>query len=66
MYCLKPMDEKAVLDGAEKTDLIVTAEEHSPYGGLGSMVAQIVASLVFLFIKFLLDLYINMIYHYVT
>ena len=44
MYCLKPMDEKAVIDAAEKADLIVTAEEHSPYGGLGSMVAQIVSA----------------------
>lgn len=44
MHCLKPMDEKAVIDAAEKADLIVTAEEHSPYGGLGSMVAQIVSA----------------------
>lgn len=44
MYCLKPMDEKAVLDAARKADLIVTAEEHSPYGGLGSMVSQIVSA----------------------
>lgn len=44
MYCLKPMDEKVVVDAAGKADLIVTAEEHSPYGGLGSMVAQIVSA----------------------
>lgn len=44
MYCLKPMDEKAVIDAAGKADLIVTAEEHSPYGGLGSMVSQIVTA----------------------
>jgi transketolase len=44
MYCLKPMDEKAVVNAAEKASLIVTAEEHSPFGGLGSMVAQIVSA----------------------
>lgn len=44
MYCLKPMDEAAVLQAAEQMKLVVTAEEHSPYGGLGSMVAQIVSA----------------------
>ncbi|WP_124066097.1 transketolase C-terminal domain-containing protein [Clostridium sp. E02] len=44
MYCLKPMDERTVIEAAGKVDLIVTAEEHSPYGGLGSMVAQIVSA----------------------
>ena len=42
MYCLKPIDKEAVMKAAE-TGLIVTVEEHSPYGGLGSMVAQITA-----------------------
>ncbi|MDR1532404.1 MAG: transketolase family protein [Clostridiales bacterium] len=40
MYCLKPLDEKAVLKAARRSRLIATAEEHSPYGGLGSLVAQ--------------------------
>lgn len=44
MYCLKPMDEQAVLDAAQQADLIVTVEEHSVYGGLGSMVAQLVSA----------------------
>lgn len=40
MYCLKPFDEAALLQAAENTKLIVTVEEHSPYGGLGSIVSQ--------------------------
>jgi len=41
MYCLKPLDEDTALAAAERSKLIVTVEEHSPYGGLGSLVAQI-------------------------
>lgn len=44
MYCLKPMDGEAVLKYARKTKLLVTVEEHSVYGGLGSMVSQITAA----------------------
>lgn len=43
MYCLKPIDKKAVLDAAGKSRMLVTIEEHSVYGGLGSMVCQITA-----------------------
>lgn len=43
MYCLKPIDEAAVLEAAEKTKFLVTIEEHSVYGGLGSLVSQITA-----------------------
>ena len=43
MYCLKPLDEKAILQAAKETKGIVTVEEHSPYGGLGAMVSQITA-----------------------
>lgn len=43
MYCLKPLDENAVLKYAKQTRLLVTIEEHSIYGGLGSLVAQITA-----------------------
>lgn len=43
MYCLKPMDEDAVLKAAADSKLLVTVEEHSIYGGLGSLVAQITA-----------------------
>lgn len=43
MYCVKPIDEDAVVKAAKETKLIVTVEEHSMYGGLGSMVSQITA-----------------------
>lgn len=44
MYCVKPLDKDAVLKAAEKTRLIVTVEEHAPFGGLGAMVSQVVAA----------------------
>lgn len=43
MYCVKPLDKKAVLRAAQKAKAVLTVEEHAPYGGLGSMVAQVVA-----------------------
>jgi transketolase len=44
MYCVKPLDKNAVLKAAQETNLIVTVEEHAPFGGLGSMVSQVVAA----------------------
>lgn len=44
MYCLKPIDREAVLKAAKETKRIVTAEEHTVFGGLGSMVSQITAA----------------------
>ena len=44
MYCLKPIDKAAILEAAGKAKLIVTVEEHAPFGGLGSMVSQVVAA----------------------
>ena len=44
MYCVKPIDRETVLTVARQAKLIVTVEEHAPFGGLGSMVSQIVAS----------------------
>lgn len=43
MYCLKPLDAEAVVRCAKKSRLLGTLEEHSIYGGLGSLVAQTVA-----------------------
>lgn len=43
MSTLKPIDEAAVIKVAADTGAIVTAEEHLEHGGLGSIVAQIVA-----------------------
>ena len=42
MYCVKPLDEAAVVRAAENAKVVLTAEEHAPFGGLGSMVAQVV------------------------
>lgn len=43
MYCVKPLDKAAVIEAAGTARAVVTVEEHSPFGGLGSMVAQVVA-----------------------
>ena len=44
MYCVKPLDKEAVIHAARKVKLVITAEEHAPFGGLGSMVSQVVAA----------------------
>lgn len=44
MYCVKPLDREAVIKAAKNARLVVTAEEHAPFGGLGSMVSQTVAA----------------------
>lgn len=43
MHTLKPLDNDAILPAARETGLILTAEEHSIYGGLGFAVAQVTA-----------------------
>lgn len=40
MSTIKPLDQQAVLRAARETGAIVTAEEHSIVGGLGSAVAE--------------------------
>ena len=42
MSTLKPIDEEAIIEAAEDTGAIVTAEEHMEHGGLGSIVSSIV------------------------
>lgn len=44
MYCVKPLDKEAVVKAAQNAKAVVTVEEHAPYGGLGSMVSQVVGS----------------------
>ena len=44
MYCVKPLDREGLLKAAEGKKLIVTVEEHAPFGGLGSMVAQVISA----------------------
>ncbi len=43
MPTLKPLDETIIIKAATDTGAIVTAEEHLEHGGLGSLVAQVVA-----------------------
>ena len=43
MHTIKPLDEEAVIKAAAKTGKIVTVEEHSIIGGLGSAVCDVVA-----------------------
>jgi transketolase len=44
MFFVKPIDKKLVLESAGATGAIVTAEEHSVIGGLGSAVAEVLSS----------------------
>ena len=44
MYCVKPLDEEAVQKAAGAARLVVTVEEHAPFGGLGSRVSQVVSA----------------------
>lgn len=44
MYCVKPLDKEAIVKAASNAKVVVTAEEHAPYGGLGSMVSQVVGA----------------------
>lgn len=44
MYCVKPLDTEGLLKAAQAVEAVVTVEEHSVYGGLGSMVAQAVSA----------------------
>jgi len=43
MHTLKPIDTEAVLAAARETSAVITIEEHSVIGGLGSAVAEILA-----------------------
>lgn len=42
IHTIKPIDEEAIVKAAKETGAIVTAEEHSVIGGLGSAVAEVV------------------------
>ena len=44
MYCVKPLDREGLLKAAAGKKLVVTVEEHAPFGGLGSMVAQVISA----------------------
>ena len=45
MATIKPIDVEAVVKAAEETGALVTAEEHSIIGGLGSAVSEVVGEM---------------------
>lgn len=45
VHCLKPFDEAGTITAVKGADLVLTVEDHSVIGGLGSCVAETLASL---------------------
>lgn len=43
MHTIKPIDKDAIIKAAKDTSAIITAEEHSIIGGLGSAVAEVLS-----------------------
>lgn len=43
MSTIKPIDREAIISAAQETGAVVTAEEHSIIGGLGSAVAEVLS-----------------------
>lgn len=44
MHTIKPIDEEAILKAVTETRRIITVEDHTVIGGLGSAVAEVIAS----------------------
>ena len=44
MYCVKPLDKETIVKAAANAKAVITVEEHAPFGGLGSMVSQVVGA----------------------
>ena len=44
IHTIKPIDEEIIIKAAEETGAIVTAEEHSVVGGLGSAVCEVTSA----------------------
>ena len=42
IHTIKPIDKEIIIKAAKETGAIVTVEEHSIYGGLGSAVAEVI------------------------
>lgn len=40
LHTIKPLDKETILKSAQKTGKVITIEEHSVYGGMGSAVAE--------------------------
>lgn len=43
IHTIKPIDQEILVKAAKETGLIITCEEHSIYGGLGSTVSEVVS-----------------------
>ena len=43
MPSIKPVNKEEVVNAAEKAKVVIAVEEHTIYGGLGSMVAEILS-----------------------
>ena len=43
IHTIKPLDNELIINAAKETGVIVTAEEHSVIGGLGSAVAEVIS-----------------------
>ena len=42
-HTIKPLDEKTIIEAAQKTGAVVSVEEHQVAGGLGSAIAEVLA-----------------------
>ncbi len=40
---IRPMDKKGIIESIQKTKKVITVEEHSLHGGLGSLISEIIA-----------------------
>lgn len=43
VFCLKPLDEETILKTCSRARAVITVEEHSGYGGLGSMICRLLS-----------------------
>ena len=41
MFSLKPVDEEIIIKAAKETKLLISVEDHSVIGGLGSIIADV-------------------------
>ena len=44
MHTIKPIDEEAIIKAAKETKRIITIEDHSIIGGLGSAVCEVLST----------------------
>lgn len=51
LHTIKPIDQETIIQAARETGAIVTAEEHTIYGGMGSAVAEVLIQHCFIPMK---------------